>query len=436
MKKLFRLVSGFFLVVFLTIVLLAAGDGKLYVYYVNVGQGDAEYIVFPDGSNMLIDGGPYSTPNTSNPLIYFLSDEGVNKIDRMMLSHDHSDHYSGLSAVYNYGISVSTYYDSFLGTLGPEGGPRGLAKSRSICINTTEKPNSITDPLFTITNSTPPVSVYLLHNGTAFYPNYLSENDLSLVIKIVFGQSTFFFGGDAGAGGSYRPLEGWLVNTYGDSLQADMYKVHHHGSSTSSSSTFLSKLRPRYAFIEVGKNSYGHPASDALSRIAYAIETYQKYPNGYANIYRTDLDGTIKVIADGTTNYSIVHYAPVPLPPSTGGTTDVVGPGVPARGTLSFIKASNNFFDINKIGLESSAERTDPFKLSFLSGNSGRVSLKIFTLRGELVYSLETDIQANYIYDFVWSGQVDTGGQVPPGVYVAYIETPSMKATKRVVVLR
>ena len=103
---------------------------------------------------------------------------------------------------------------------------------------------------------------------------------------MTYGSVSFLLMGDANADAKSR-----MANS-GTNLQADILKVGHHGSATSTSSAFLSKAQPKISVIEVGAgNSYGHPTSATLGRLAQV---------GSA-VYRTDLNGDVTVTTDGTT---------------------------------------------------------------------------------------------------------------------------------------
>jgi beta-lactamase superfamily II metal-dependent hydrolase len=111
-------------------------------------------------------------------------------------------------------------------------------------------------------------------------------NDYSIVCKLTFGNTSFLFSGDAETISENEMLSN------GFDLKADVLKIGHHGSNTSTSSQFLKAVSPKYAVISVGKdNSYGHPAEEILSKLAEANVI----------IYRTDEVGTIIATSDGNT---------------------------------------------------------------------------------------------------------------------------------------
>lgn len=108
-------------------------------------------------------------------------------------------------------------------------------------------------------------------------------NDWSAVLKVTFKSNSFLFTGDAEKASESDMLAD------GTSLQADVLKVGHHGSNSSTSKAFIDAVKPSYAVISVGKNNYGHPDSGILSRLK----------NANASVLRTDQKGTITAISDG-----------------------------------------------------------------------------------------------------------------------------------------
>ena len=115
---------------------------------------------------------------------------------------------------------------------------------------------------------------------------YDDNNDNSIVLRIVYGDTSFLFTGDAG-----RDAEADLTAS-GEELSATVLKVGHHGSATSTGYVFLRDVMPQYAVISVGTdNSYGHPSEDTLSRLRDAG----------AQVFRTDLQGTVTAVSDGKT---------------------------------------------------------------------------------------------------------------------------------------
>ena len=247
--------------------------GKMTVSFIDVGQGDSELIQTPSGKVMLIDAGPTAT---ESKVVKYLQDQGISTIDVVVATHPHEDHIGGMSAVLN-GFAVKQFIDS--------GYPHTTSTYENM-LNLIDKKNI---PFKTVTNGDtisldPAVSVQVL-NPQATFSDDINQN--AIVLKITYGKNTFLFTGDAG-----EPIE----NSYaGNAGHADILKVAHHGSSTSSGSSFLSKITPSISVIEVGAgNSYGHPTQATLSRLQQVG----------SKVYRTDLDGTITITSDGNT-YSV-----------------------------------------------------------------------------------------------------------------------------------
>jgi beta-lactamase superfamily II metal-dependent hydrolase len=242
----------------------------LSVYFVSVGQGDAIYMEFPDGKNALIDGGPSSS--SSGPLALFLKERGISSIDHVVLTHPHSDHYKGLQHVFsNY--TVGTFYDTRVDNSGATGD--NALRSAVAELGVAAHHPAPGDTL----DWSAGVEVKVLNSCHEPFSSRNSEtlNDCSIVLRLAYGEASLLFTGDAGG-----KVEERLVAEHGDALRSGVLKVGHHGSRYSSTSAFLAAVRPERAYIEVGKNNYGHPHSEAVSRLMAAG----------AEIVRTDLSGT------------------------------------------------------------------------------------------------------------------------------------------------
>lgn len=239
----------------------------LKVHFLDVGQADSIFIELPTGQTMLIDAGN----NEDGSLVCgYIEDKGYSKIDYLIGTHPHEDHIGGLDDViraYDIGSiympkkeHTSKTFEDVLTAIKSRGLKVSTAKSGVTIFNSDNLSSSIVAPA----NS-----------------GYDELNDYSAIVLLKYGDTSFLFAGDA---------EKISETEVTEDIKADVLKVGHHGSSSSTSPTFLKKVSPKYAVISVGKdNSYGHPDSTILTR----LKTYG------AEVYRTDECGTVIFTSNG-----------------------------------------------------------------------------------------------------------------------------------------
>ncbi len=239
------------------------------VHFLDVGQGDATLITC-DGHAMLIDAGD-DTKGTA--IQNYLKKQKIKSLDYLILTHPDADHIGGAPVIITKFEIAKVFVSNF------------------------EKDNSTYRKLIqalddnNLKSSTPAVkSKYSL--GTAEFtilaPNdtYETPNDSSIALLMKNGKNSFLFTGDAEATAEMDILAN------GIDISADVYKVGHHGSRSSTSQRFFKAVKPDYAVISCGEgNSYGHPHAETLNTLR---------TNGVA-VYRTDEDGTIIATSDGKT---------------------------------------------------------------------------------------------------------------------------------------
>lgn len=240
---------------------------SLKVNYIDVGQGDSIFIQLPNKENMLIDAGEaYESENVIN----YLNNLGIKKIDYVVGTHPHTDHIGGLERVINTfdigfiympkAVSTSKTYFDLLTTISNKGLKVKTAKSGVVILSEDNLKLEFIAP-----NS----------------DNYSDLNNYSAVLKLTYLDNTFLFMGDA---------ETLSEDEITADVNADVIKVGHHGSDSSSGIEFVKKVSPEYAIIMVGEgNSYNHPYQTIIDR----------YLSVGAKVLRTDLDGNIVCNSDG-----------------------------------------------------------------------------------------------------------------------------------------
>ena len=242
---------------------------NLEVHFVDVGQADCIFLE-SDGQYMLIDAG---NNDDSDFIVDYLSREGVEKLDYVFGTHPHEDHIGSLDTVINT-FDIGAVYM-----------PKKVHTSKTF----EDVLDAVSDKGLTITMPVP--GTILDFNGISVeilapVKEYDELNNNSIVLKVTNGDISFLFTGDAEA---EAETETDILDE-GFDLDADILKVGHHGSDTSTTDAFLAAVSPEIAVISVGEdNSYGHP--DAV--------TIDKLQERNIEIYRTDLNGTVKVITDG-----------------------------------------------------------------------------------------------------------------------------------------
>jgi Predicted hydrolase (metallo-beta-lactamase superfamily) len=246
-------------------------EQKLKISYIDVGQADSILIQIPNGKNVLIDAGNNEDADT---ITSYLKKQGINKLDIVIGTHPHEDHIGSLDTViktFDIGQVIMPKKDATTQTY-----KNVIAAIAAKGLKITEAKAGLKLDL-----GSEAAAQLLAPN----FSNYDYVNDYSAVVRLIYGNNSFLFEGD-----TQELSENEMVKA-GYNLKADVLKVGHHGSHTSSSSAFLAKVSPKYAIISVGKdNSYGHPAQTTLDKL-----------NGIgAKVYRTDQSGTIVVESDGT----------------------------------------------------------------------------------------------------------------------------------------
>ncbi len=242
----------------------------LKIYYLNVGQADS-ILIQNQNKNMLIDAG---NNGDGDNIVKYLKELQINKIDILVGTHPHEDHIGGLDDVID-SFEIGTIYMPKVAT-------------------TTKTFEDVLDAIESkeLKVTTPEIDSEFSLGDLKFKILWTSDdednlNSSSIVLKMTFDELSYIFAGDAEAAEEKEIIKS------GYNIEAQVLKLGHHGSSTSSSEEFLDKVSPSIAIIMTGEgNSYGHPHKEVLERLeARNIK-----------VYRTDTDGTILITSDGKSN--------------------------------------------------------------------------------------------------------------------------------------
>ena len=243
-------------------------EGTLEVHFVDVGQADC-ILIRQGAAAMLIDAGN----NADGPdVVAYLREHGINRLDTVIGTHPHEDHIGGLDLVL---LSFP------VGTVIMPRVSHTTKTFEDVLDAVDAKGLTVTAPVTGQSFRMGDANCTVLAPGSA---NYDDLNEYSVVVRVTFGDTAFLLTGDAGAESENEMLQTGLP------LTADVLKVGHHGSSSSSTTAFLRAVAPSAAVISVGRdNDYGHPASVTLDRL----------DDVGARVYRTDQSGTIVAYSDG-----------------------------------------------------------------------------------------------------------------------------------------
>jgi beta-lactamase superfamily II metal-dependent hydrolase len=246
----------------------ATSPGELELHVLDVGQGDAILVISPDGFVTLVDAGESGQQDTVAAAMASL---GVAEIDYTVVSHFHSDHVGAMDQVLADHPEVVACFD--------HGGSYTTAQYAEYDLAAGDRRQALGVGMSIDMGPSMTAQVLAADSSASL------ENNRSVVLRLDHGETSILLGGDC-----EEPCEGSF-----DPGLVDVYKVHHHGSSTGSSAEFLALAQPIDAIISVGaSNPYQHPSVLTLARLA----------DVGATVWRTDHEGDISLVSDGV-GYSI-----------------------------------------------------------------------------------------------------------------------------------
>lgn len=367
---------------FLTALALAAVPhaDPLTIFFVDPGyeqySGDAMLVCTPTGGHYVVDGGdrggspPWDCGEAR--LLPLLDSLEVTSLDGIVATHPHSDHVGGLVALLE-AMPVGTVWDS--------GWPYSPTPAYEEFLEAVESSSAsyVVARRGMELDWGPGLEVEVLHPVDPLDESEM--NNVSIVLRITHGQVSFLLAADLYTEGGEDAILEAVGSGIIETVEADVLKVGHHGSSTSTSTAWLAAVDPEWAAIEVGAgNPYGHPHDEVIARLL----------GRGIDIFRTDLNGTFYISTDGQDLY----YNSLP---------DTGGGGEGWEGLQAYPSPASTH-----VTFEWNSGGTQP----------GPFCLAVYNLLGEKV--LDTMVSGNSCQ---WDFSLESGSLASPGLYTAVVES-------------
>ena len=289
-----------------------AANGTLELHYINVGQSVSTLIISPNGETMLVDTGHYN--DDGEYVLQYLQDQGIDRIDHMVVSHNDADHIGGNAALIDYYESeadgIGAIYDpGIAASTQTYGGYLDAVEEHNVTLYETREGDAI---------QFEGVGVQVLGPPEPYLENE-ARNENSLVLQLTHGETSFLLTGDA-----EDDQEAYLVEEYGGQLNTTVMKAGHHGSSSSTSEGLLDAAQPEAVVISSEYDSrYGHPTEEVLERLAgRGIGTYWTATHGNIVLVSDGSGVSVQTQQAAPTDPSMLRDGEATAPGTSGGVTE------------------------------------------------------------------------------------------------------------------
>ncbi|MBC8346703.1 MAG: DNA internalization-related competence protein ComEC/Rec2 [Candidatus Marinimicrobia bacterium] len=258
---------------------MALSSQFLNIIYMDVGQGDAIIVKLPNKQTILIDGGQRFGSRDYGELVVkpVLKHFDINRINYLIMTHPHSDHIGGLISV-SESFPIDTAFDTYL--------DYDSWAYKTVMTQLLEDSTVVLQPIpGQVVSLSQDCYLTFFTPDSHFVKRTRNVNNASIVMRLVYGKTSFLFTGDLELEGEAQ------ISQFNEALKSDVLKVGHHGSKTSSSEYFLERVLPKIAVVSVGyKNKFRHPNKDVMNRMSQYAD----------KIHRTDQSGALWLQSDGS----------------------------------------------------------------------------------------------------------------------------------------